>query len=138
MKHILLIGGFRVVRSIPPAHVHFFTTVTSEDLGHHHLLRLYTFNVNGTSYDQHVHQYQGISGIKYGHYHTFYGVTGPPIAIANGAHIHMLQGIMDPNLYNTGRRGALVKSAQKEGIIVQLHQHAYQGYSSIGFGYEPW
>jgi hypothetical protein len=138
MKHILLLGGFCVGMTIPPAHVHFFTTTTSEVLGHHHLLRLYTFNVNGTSYDQHVHQCQGITGIKYGHYHAYYGITGPPIALANGGHIHLLEGIVDLNLYNTGRRGTLMKSAEMEGYIPNLHQHAYQGYTSIGFGYEPW
>ncbi|WNR42585.1 YmaF family protein [Paenibacillus roseipurpureus] len=124
--------------NVPPAHVHFFTTITSETLSHHHLLRLYTFSVNGTSYDGHVHQYQGISGIKYGHYHAYYGVTGPPIALANGEHFHMLDGIVDLNLYNTSRRGTLMKSAKLEGIILELHQHLYQGYTSVGFGYEPW
>jgi hypothetical protein len=124
--------------TIAPAHVHFFETITTEELGHHHLLRLYTFNVNGTAYDQHVHQFQGISAIKYGHYHAFYGISGPPIAMADGSHFHLLSGVVEPNLYNTGRRGWLAKSAQKEGIIVQIHQHAYRGYSSTGFGYELW
>ncbi|WP_167357172.1 YmaF family protein [Paenibacillus pectinilyticus] len=123
---------------VPPAHVHFFTTTTSEELGHHHLLRLYTFSANGTSYDAHVHHYQGITGIKYGHYHAYYGITGPPISLANGSHIHLLTGIVDLNLYNTSRSGALVKSANTEGLIVELHQHTYQGYSTTGFGYEPW
>ncbi|MGG1515290.1 YmaF family protein [Paenibacillus oryzisoli] len=121
---------------IPPAHVHFFRTTTSETLKHHHVLRLYTFSVNGTSYDQHVHQFQGISGIKYGHYHAYYGVTGPPIALPNGGHIHLLTGTVEPNLYNTRRHGALAKSAKMEGYIAEIHQHTFQGYSTIGFGYE--
>ncbi|MBD0380763.1 YmaF family protein [Paenibacillus sedimenti] len=121
---------------IPPAHVHFFTMKTSEDLGHHHLLRLYTFNNNGTAYDGHVHQYQGITGIVYGHYHNYYGTTGPAISLQNGTHIHLLEGIVEYNLYNTPRGRALLISAQKDGLIRELHRHTYSGYSSIGFGYE--
>ncbi|NEW06250.1 hypothetical protein GK047_09525 [Paenibacillus sp. SYP-B3998] len=122
--------------AIPPAHVHFFTTKTSETLHHYHLLRLYTFSVNGTAYDGHVHQYQGITGIKYGHFHNYYGQTGPAIPLRDGSHIHILKGVVEPNAYNTSRKGALVKSAEKEGLISELHQHTYFGYSTIGFGYE--
>ncbi|MFD0695045.1 YmaF family protein [Paenibacillus sp. GCM10027628] len=121
---------------IPPAHVHFFTTRTSDELRHHHLIRLYTFNNNGTAYDGHDHQYQGITGIKYGHYHIYRGTTGPAIPLQNGTHIHLLEGIVDNNAFNTSRGGALVSSAKKEGLIRELHQHTYSGYSTIGFGYE--
>jgi hypothetical protein len=123
-------------REIPPAHVHFFTTKTSEVLNHHHLLRLYTFSVNGTAYDGHVHQYQGITGIRYGHYHNFYGTSGPAIPLPDGSHIHSLQGIVELNAYNTSRGGALIHSAKMEGVIRELHQHTYSDYSTIGFGYE--
>ncbi|NOU72243.1 hypothetical protein GC098_12550 [Paenibacillus sp. LMG 31458] len=123
---------------IPPAHVHFFEIITSEELNHHHLLRLYTFNVNGTAYDNHVHQYSGISGIRYGHYHAYYGTTGPAIALQDGTHFHLLDGTVELNAYNTSRGGALVKSKQIEGLIQELHRHSYAGYSSIGMSYEPW
>ncbi|MCY9656967.1 YmaF family protein [Paenibacillus chondroitinus] len=123
---------------VPPAHVHFFKTMSSITLGHNHLLRLYTFNVNGTAYDGHVHQYQGITGIRYGHYHNYFGTTGPAIPLQNGMHIHFLEGIVELNAYNTSRGGALVSSAQKTGLIKELHQHSYSGYSTAGFGYEPW
>lgn len=123
---------------IPPAHVHFFEIMTSETLQHDHLLRLYTFSMNGTAYDKHVHQYQGISGIKYGHYHTYYGTTGPAIALLDGTHFHLLDGTVELNAYNTPRKDALERSAASEGLIRELHQHTYVGYSSAGFGYEPW
>ncbi|UJF31284.1 YmaF family protein [Paenibacillus hexagrammi] len=120
----------------PPAHVHFFADITSEELGHHHVLRLYTFSVNGSDYDGHVHHYQGITGIKYGHYHTYYGVTGPPIPLPGGNHTHDLEGIVELNLFNTSRKDALEISAQKEGLIRTPHRHSYAGTSGPGFGYE--
>ncbi|OPH60759.1 hypothetical protein BC351_16300 [Paenibacillus ferrarius] len=123
---------------IPPAHVHFFKNITSEELKHRHLQRVYTFSVNGTAYDGHVHQYQGITGIRYGHYHNFFGISGPAIALQNGTHIHLLEGIVDLNAYNTSRSGALVQSAKAYGLITELHQHPYSGYSTIGMSYEPW
>ncbi|MBP1962133.1 YmaF family protein [Paenibacillus aceris] len=123
---------------VPPAHVHFFKVMSSTDLDHNHLLRLYTFNVNGTSYDGHVHQYQGITGIKYGHYHAYFGTTGPAIALQNGNHFHFLEGIVELNAFNTPRGHALEISARMEGLIEELHQHTYSGNSTLGFGYEPW
>lgn len=128
----------RLSSYIPPAHVHFFKVMSSITLDHDHLLRLYTFNVNGTAYDGHVHQYQGITGIRYGHYHNYFGTTGPAIALQNGTHIHFLEGVVELNAYNTSRGGALKISAQKTGLITELHQHSYSGYSTAGFGYEPW
>ncbi|MEC0230873.1 YmaF family protein [Paenibacillus alba] len=123
---------------IPPAHVHFFKSITSEELKHHHLLRVYTFSVNGTANDGHVHQYQGITGIRYGHYHNYFGISGPAIALQNGTHIHLLEGIVELNAYNTSRSGALVQSAKADGLITELHQHSYSGYSTIGMAYETW
>ncbi|TXK81890.1 YmaF family protein [Paenibacillus sp. N3.4] len=131
-------GVISVLCRIPPAHVHFFTAITSDELGHHHLLRTYTFNVNGTAYDGHVHQYQGITSIRYGHYHNYYGLSGPAIAKEDGTHYHVLEGTVELNLYNTSRSNALVLSAQKGGLIKELHQHTYSGTSSLGFGYEIW
>lgn len=131
-------GVFGMHSRIPPAHVHFFEVMSSEELKHKHLLRLYTFNVNGTACDGHVHQYQGITGIKYGHYHAYYGTTGPAIALQDGTHFHLLEGTVELNAYNTPRRNALEISAKMEGLIKELHQHTYSGYSTIGFGYEPW
>ncbi|NOV01963.1 YmaF family protein [Paenibacillus planticolens] len=123
---------------VPPAHVHFFKAMSSKELEHNHLLRLYTYSVNGTAYDCHVHQYAGITGIKYGHYHNYFGTTGPAIALQNGRHIHFLEGTVEQNAFNTSRGKALVISAEKEGLIEELHQHTYSGYSTVGFGYEPW
>ncbi|GFZ95463.1 hypothetical protein GCM10008018_47360 [Paenibacillus marchantiophytorum] len=118
--------------------MHFFESKTSDELDHHHLIRVYTFSVNGTAYDCHVHQYQGITGIRYGHYHNFYGITGPAIALQDGTHFHLLDGIVELNAFNTSRSGALVLSAKNDGLIRELHQHNYSGYSSIGMSYEPW
>ncbi|MFC5447923.1 YmaF family protein [Paenibacillus aestuarii] len=124
------------VMPVPPAHVHFFKAITSQTLKHHHMIRLYTFNNNGTAYDGHVHQFQGITGIVYGHYHNFYGITGPPIPLANGNHYHLLEGIVELNAYNTSRGHNLMISAAQEGLIREWHQHEYSGYSTVGFGYE--
>ncbi|MEW9699173.1 YmaF family protein [Paenibacillus sp. SI8] len=121
---------------IPPAHIHFLSTMTSEQLSHHHLIRLYTFSVNGDANDGHVHQYQGITGIRYGHYHNYYGTTGPAIPLPDGSHIHFLEGTVELNAYNTSRGDALSQSAEKEGLIRKLHLHTYSGYSTVGFGYE--
>jgi hypothetical protein len=128
----------RLSSYVPPAHVHFFEVMSSDTLKHNHLLRLYTFNVNGTAYDGHVHQYQGITGIRYGHYHSYLGTTGPAIALQNGTHIHYLEGIVELNAFNTSRGNSLRISAKITGLITELHQHTYSGYSTTGFGYELW
>lgn len=123
---------------MPPAHVHFFKVMSSVDVDHNHLLRLYTFSVNGTAYDGHVHQYQGITGIKYGHYHNYFGTTGPAIPLQDGTHYHFLEGMVELNAFNTPRGRALQLSASMEGMIDEWHQHTYSGFSSLGLGYEPW
>jgi len=122
--------------TIAPAHVHFLKVISGECLSHHHLLRVYTFSVNGTAYDGHVHQYQGITGIEYGHYHSYAGTTGPAIPLPDGSHYHLAQGLVQLNAYNTSRGGALTRSAQKEGLISELHHHTYCGATTVPLGGE--
>ncbi|MCD1260649.1 hypothetical protein B5M42_017755 [Paenibacillus athensensis] len=123
---------------VPPAHAHFLKVITGDCLGHHHLMRAYTFSVNGTAYDGHVHEYQGITAIRYGHYHSYAGTTGPAIPLPDGSHYHLAQGLVQVNAYNTSRGKALVRSAQTEGLIRELHHHTYNGATSLPLGMDTW
>ncbi|MDQ0229439.1 hypothetical protein J2S19_000690 [Metabacillus malikii] len=77
--------------NIRPHHAHRIYAKTTNENGHTHMIKGFTRNVNGNSFDKHVHRFQGITTFENGHNHRFYGVTGPAIPLPGGAHYHKIE-----------------------------------------------
>nr|WP_285876724.1 YmaF family protein [Fictibacillus phosphorivorans] len=71
-------------------HVHQYSTQTTVNAGHSHMVQGVTSRVNNTM--GHVHTYQGTTTFDDGHVHQFSGTTGPPIYTGDGTHYHMISG----------------------------------------------
>lgn len=74
-----------------PPHRHPYSTETSFDNGHTHLMRGITSIASG-GLDNHVHYYEGTTSFRDGHVHYYRGMTGPAIPLPEGGHIHEFEG----------------------------------------------
>ncbi|MBM7583498.1 hypothetical protein JOC86_000035 [Bacillus pakistanensis] len=84
-------------------HQHSFSTPTSFDDGHQHVVQGTTKDtVQGM--DQHVHSFEGQTTLDDGHVHYFREWTGPPIIIPNRGHYHEFSGM---TTYNDGHSHSL-------------------------------
>jgi hypothetical protein len=72
-------------------HVHGYSTPTSENDGHHHIVQGYTSG-SIASVGGHVHYYEGTTTLADGHVHHFRGYTGPSVMLPDGSHYHVFSG----------------------------------------------
>jgi hypothetical protein len=72
-------------------HRHAYSTETSMNQGHRHLIRGVT-SINPVGLDNHVHSYEGETSFVDGHVHYYRGVTDPAIPLPGGRHIHQFAG----------------------------------------------
>ncbi|MCZ8519961.1 MULTISPECIES: YmaF family protein [Paenibacillus] len=114
-----------------PSHAHAFWLQSSAELGHSHLMLVYTYAVNGTGQDGHIHTFQGHTRLAARHFHRMIGRTGPPIALPDGTHYHEVHGELDdepfrpePGYYTTV-------------LSIPRHIHLYAGRSGPPIGVEP-
>lgn len=74
-----------------PVHEHYFSGITSFDVGHSHK---YTGKTEpAPSGVQHTHNYFTHTSFNSGHTHVIRGVTGPAISLPNGGHYHEFHGV---------------------------------------------
>ncbi|PUB11151.1 YmaF family protein [Paenisporosarcina sp. OV554] len=90
-------------------HVHQYSTETTINVGHSHLVQGTTSAANNTMV--HVHYYQGTTTFV-GHVHQFSGTTGPPVYMTDGTHLHEFSGT---TTFNNG------------------HVHSYSGFTGRNF-----
>ncbi len=81
-----------------PGHVHPYSTPTTVNDGHRHLVNGTTSPPYGNP-DRHVHYYEGTTTFEDGHIHSFRGWTGPPVPVSDGSHYHEFRG---ETSYNDG------------------------------------
>jgi hypothetical protein len=72
-------------------HVHEYSTPTSVNDGHHHVVQGFTSG-SIASVGGHVHYYEGTTTLADGHVHHFRGYTGPAVTLADGTHYHLFSG----------------------------------------------
>lgn len=118
-----------------PVHAHYYHALSTENLGHRHLVDGFTFPVNGSDNDKHVHHFTGLTKFEQRHYHRYYGVTSPAIPIEGGGHYHTIKGrvynaYIDPEVVKFG--GVVYSPTQKD-----VHDHNYEGRTGEGLGYFP-
>ena len=90
-------------------HAHQYSTETTINDGHSHMVQGTTALANNTM--EHVHYYEGTTTYV-GHVHHFSGYTGRPIYMADGTHYHEFSGT---TTFNDG------------------HVHNYSGYTGMNF-----
>ncbi|WP_078545715.1 YmaF family protein [Litchfieldia alkalitelluris] len=118
-----------------PSHSHYYYALSTENVGHRHVVDGFTFNVNGSNDDEHVHHYTGLTKFEARHYHRYYGVTGPAIPTEDGGHYHEIEGRVYNNYIDplTIKFGGVVYSQTKRDV----HDHNYEGRTGTGIGYFP-
>ena len=90
-------------------HVHQYSTETTINDGHSHLVQGTTSAANNMM--DHVHYYEGTTTFV-GHVHQFSGTTGPPVYMTDGTHFHEFSGT---TTFNDG------------------HVHSYSGFTGRNF-----
>lgn len=96
-----------------------------------HIIRAFTYPVNGTSHDGHRHRFQGITRLSDGHFHRFQGVTGPPICLSPASHVHAFYIEVDPEPFL--HRGGFYRTVKD----VEPHTHRAAGITGVPIGQEP-
>ncbi|PYI55000.1 YmaF family protein [Paenibacillus flagellatus] len=106
---------------LPPAHAHYLQAVTSRELGHSHIVQLFTYPVNGSARDGHVHDFQGHTFLDRDHFHRFYGKTGPALPLPDGSHYHDIRIEVDDEPFQF--QGGSYKTV----LTIPRHVHTFGG-----------
>ncbi|MBP1155915.1 MULTISPECIES: YmaF family protein [unclassified Paenibacillus] len=115
----------------PPSHAHMFRNWSVPEMGHTHLIELFTYPVNGSATDRHVHTYQGHTAMAAGHFHRFLSTTGPAIPLPDGSHYHVIDGVVDDEPFEF--KGGFYVTVTR----LKRHTHRFWGSTGSGLGYEP-